>query len=118
MKPTEAQLETLRHMLGIDNPAKRSPEPTRDYFCASRGDSHLQAMASAGLVEWYSDKWDYEWYKTTELGRELAIKSHKKVRYPKAKRVYLAFLSVSDATGCTFKEFLTQPEYEDYRKAA
>lgn len=115
---TEDQLQTLRHMLGIDDPSRKEPVPYRDYYCASRGDSHLQAMAGLGLVEMYSQQGNYDWYRTTDSGKSLAIESHKKIRYPKGKRVYLAFLRMADATGCTFKDFLTNPEYKETRKAA
>ena len=41
MNLTDEQLQTLRHMLGIDKPDEREPEPYRDYYCASRGDANL-----------------------------------------------------------------------------
>ena len=39
MELTTDQLQTLRHMLGIDKPDERAPEPYRDHYCASRGDA-------------------------------------------------------------------------------
>lgn len=113
------QAQILRHMLGIDKPEARVPVPYRDYYCASRGDTVLAAMAAAGLVECYRRDEHYDWYTTTEAGRTLAFRSHRASRNPKAKRVYLRFLSISDVyPGLTFREFLTRPEFADARRHA
>src|SRR5688572_23336647 len=32
---TSEQLDTLRHMLGINTPHDRQPKPYRDYYCAN-----------------------------------------------------------------------------------
>ncbi|MBP1153119.1 MULTISPECIES: hypothetical protein [unclassified Methylocaldum] len=117
-KLTEDQLQTLRHMLGIDDPSLRDPKPYRDYYCANRRDQHLQKMAQIGVVRLYSQQGGYDWYCTTEKGRAAAIESHRRIRYPRRKRVYLKYLDIRDITGCTFKQFLTEPEYAECRRTA
>lgn len=119
MKLTDGQLQTMRHMLGIDKPEERAPEPYRNYFCASAGDAYMADLAETGAVEQYSSHNGYDWYRCTQKGRALAIKSHKSIRLPKSKRVYSRFLEVSDSfPDLTFKEFLTLPEFKESRRAA
>ena len=38
MKLTDDQLDTLRHMLGINTPNDRIPRPYRNYYCADKGE--------------------------------------------------------------------------------
>jgi hypothetical protein len=119
---TEGQLQTLRHMLGVDR-MDNFCEPYRNHYAAcpdSPSDRRLRQMESLGLVEYCGDAWQYRYYRATEAGREAALESHRKAvaAIPKSKRVYRAWLSVSDVLPVTFKEFLTDPEYKDIRKRA
>lgn len=119
MNLTEEQLQTLRHMLGIDKPEERDPKPYRDYYCACRGDAELAEMERQGAVRLYHQCKDYDWYTTTEAGREAALASHRKIRLPKSKRIYSKYLDIADVhAGLTFHEFLTSPDYADARAAA
>lgn len=119
MELTDEQLQTLRHMLGIDKPDERAPTPYRDYYCASRGDDDMAELAHIGTVRLYRQCEHYDWYTTTEAGRAAAIASHRKIRLPKSKRIYSKYLDVADAhAGLTFREFLTAPVYAQVRAEA
>lgn len=116
---TDEHLRILRHMLGIDKPEERDPKPYRDYYCANKGNACLLQMERQGAVRLYRQCEDYDWYTTTEAGREAAIASHRKIRLPKSKRVYSKYLDIADVhEGLTFREFLTNPAYADARAAA
>lgn len=118
-KMTPKQLQILRHMLGIDDPYLRDPKPWRDYFCANPDDMELVELASLGMVEKYSEHGSYFWYRTTDLGRAAALKSQRAIRHPKARRVYVKFLEISDCfSELTFKEFLTDKQFEETRHNA
>lgn len=119
MSPTTEECSVLRHMLGIDRPEERAPVPYRDYYCADPGDQQLAAMAARGLVECYSRRGGYSWYRCTPAGREAALASHRAIRYGKPKRVYLRYLKASDALpDLTFREFLTDPQFAEARRMA
>lgn len=122
---SEEQLRILRHMLGIDDARKRIA-PYRNYYCANPGDERLHELARLGAVEMYrrtteAEGGDYEWFTTTDAGRAAAIASQK-ARYfhpKKSKRVYSAFLDVSDCLpDLTFKQFLTDPQFAETRRRA
>jgi hypothetical protein len=116
---SEEQASILRHMLGIDRPDVRQPDAYRDYYCADPGDGTLLEMERLGLVERYSERGGYVWYRCTASGRAAAWASHKAIMLPKAKRVYLRYLSVSDAfPDLTFKEFLTAAQFAQARREA
>jgi len=116
--PTAEQLRILRHMLGINTPNDAKPKPYRDYYCAPSGDKALLELAEMGLVEMYrQDRQD--WYTTTRKGRKLAMDSHASIRKTKAQRVYSTFLNVRDAfPDLTFRDFITEPQFADTRRAA
>lgn len=119
MKLSDKQLDTLRHMLGINTPWDARPKPYRDYYCASKGDAKLAELASLGMVRLYSTRDGYEWYCCTDAGKAAAMASHKTIRYTKAKRVYSKFLDVRDALNdLTFHEFLTHPDFKQSRDSA
>lgn len=84
MEPTAEQLDTLRHMLGINDRFMREPVPYRDHYAASRGDVALHKMALAGLVERYAVDRDYDWYRCTDAGRAAALASHRLIRASKS----------------------------------
>lgn len=113
---TPSQLDTLRHMLGINDPYKAKPEPYRNYYCASPGNERLHALAAAGAVELYSTRDNHEWFRCTDAGRTAAMASFRTIQASKPKRVYSRFLSLSDAIpDLTFREFITNPKYREYR---
>ena len=111
------QLDTLRHMLGINKPADKHPKPYRDYYCADPGDAKMLELAALGVVVRYSQRYGYDWYSTTDAGRAAAIESHKTIRLSKSKRLYSRYLNVSDAwPDLTFKKFLVDPQFAKTRK--
>lgn len=119
MELTTEQLQTLRHMLGIDKPAERQPEPYRDYAAAQKGSAEFAELARLGAVRLYSQEGSYDWYTTTPEGRAAAISSHRAIRLQKPKRIYSKYLDIADVhCGLTFREFLTSPDYADVRSAA
>lgn len=120
---TEKQLDMLRHMLGINDPSKRIPEPYRNYAAVEPGDLFFIEMSDAGLVELYkkhgnSNGCEYDYYRCTDIGRTIAIQSFRNIRYPPSSRRYIAFLNVRDCyPDLTFKQFITLPEFKDARQA-
>lgn len=111
-----AQLATLRHMLGITDPFADRPEPYRNYYCANAEDPHLHALADLGAVELYGQRDGYEWFRCTEAGRAAALASFPTIQKPRGKRRYQRFLSVAEAVpGLTFLQFLTDPQFVEYR---
>lgn len=116
---TPEQEHILRHMLGIDDPAKKNPKPYRDYYCANPCERDLHELARLGLVTMYSAHGGYEWFTTTDAGKAAAFASQERIRYPKKKRMYLAWLHLSDVIcDLTFKQFLTAPEFAEHRRNA
>lgn len=122
LKPTEAQLDTLRHMLGINDPSIGNPRAYRNYAAVPPGDKRFAEMVTFGFVRKYRDAGDgcsYDYFETTDLGRQLAFESHKRRRYSKAKRVYSEYLRVADSLcDLTFRDFLTNPEFAETRRKA
>lgn len=107
------------HMLGIDDPSKARPQEYRDYYCANPGDPELHELARLGLVRLYRTDEHYEWFTTTDAGKVTARTAHRRSIYPKKKRIYLRFLTASDAIpDLTFKQFLTSPEFAQARREA
>lgn len=116
---TPEQLDTLRHMLGINTPDDKRPKPYRDYYCASKGDAKLAEMARIGAVELYRIDESYEWYCCSPKGREVAMASHKTIRRSKGSRMYSKYLDVHECCpDMTFKDFLTKPEFAESRASA
>lgn len=116
---TANQLQTLRHMLGIDDPYAKTPQPYRDYYCANRGDENLHELARIGAVRLYSQRDGYDWYCCTDVGRAAAMASHKTIRKSKGSRLYSKFLDVRDCfPDLTFRQFLTEPDFKETRQNA
>jgi hypothetical protein len=117
---TPDQLDTLRHMLGINDPYQRVPVPYRNYAAVPHGDPEFIALAQAGLIECYrtaTGPTDYDYYRCTESGRTAALSSYKTIQASKSKRVYRKYLEVSDAlTGLSFRDFLVDPQFAETRK--
>lgn len=119
MELSDSQLQTLRHMLGIDKPWDREPNPYRNYYCANPANEKLLSLAVTGHVELYSTSGGYEWWRCTDSGRAAAIASHRKIREPKRKRVYRAFLHCSECfPDLTFREYLTLSAFDESRREA
>lgn len=114
------QLDTLRHMLGINTPNHREPKPYRHYYCAAAGDRKLAELARLGAVELVPNAlWSGDYYVCTPAGRAAAIASHRTIRRSKGSRVYSKFLGIRDAfNDLTFREFLTDPRFADARRSA
>lgn len=109
----------MRHMLGINRPEVRSPRPHRDYAAVNPGDPHWVELERLGMVELYSKRGGYDWYRTTPAGREAAFRSHRRFRSSRGERVYCAYLNVSDVLpGLTFRDFLTHPDFAESRRSA
>lgn len=116
---TEKQLDTLRHMLGINTPSDREPKPYRNHYAANPGDAEMLELTALGMVEFAGIRYELHYYQCTDAGRAVAMRSHRTIRLTKAKRIYRKFLDVSDCCpDLTFKEFITSPEFADSRRAA
>lgn len=122
MNLTDDQLQTLRHMLGIDDPNLREPKPYRNYYAACPGDKEMAALEEVGAVYLVSrprQGFPYDYYACTEVGELAARRSHRKIRRTKSQRTYAKYLDYSDVCpDITFKEFLTLPEFADARREA
>ena len=115
---TEKQEDLLRHMLGINRPQLRNPEPYRDYAAVNPGDPQWLELERLGLVKLYSTEGNYHWYRTTPAGREAAFASHRRWRWPRSARRYAKFLDIADLDpDLTFRRFLTDPRYAEARRA-
>lgn len=118
--PTPEQLGTLRHMLGINNGRLRYVTPTRDSYFTFESDKCLTELEQMGLVYKFRGPdltSPYTVYKTTELGRELAVDSFKSIRWSRSKRRYANFLDAREGNpDLTFRQFLTDPMYAYMRK--
>lgn len=117
MDLTPSQLDTLRHMLGINDPTQSEARPYRNHYCASLTDTRkLDSLAALGLVEIYKRDNGYLWYHCTPAGREAALASFPTFRYSRSKRRYLAFLRTREYyPDLTFKVFLTSSEHASAR---
>ncbi len=118
MQLRDDQLQALRHMLGIDKPEEKEPTSYRNYYCACLGDPLMNGLRHLGFVRLYRVTEKYEWFLATETGIAAAFASHKRICWPKSKRMYSKFLDLKDCwPDLTFKQFLTDPELAETRKA-
>jgi len=121
MELTKDQLHTLRHMLGINTPHDRVPDPYRNYAAVVPGDPKFIELERLGVVKncgrpAFSE---YDHYRCTPAGQLAAIESHKEIRRPKPKRRYAAYLALCDCCpDLTFQQFLTAPEFKEVRENA
>ena len=119
MDLSPAQLQIMRHMLGIDTPYTRDPVSYRNYYCAPPGDAGMQALMERGAIERYGEVGSYDWFRCTEAGRLAAVASHRTIRKPKGARLYARFLDLKDCwPDLTFKRFLTDPSLRRLRQEA
>jgi hypothetical protein len=119
---TAAHLDTLRHMLGINDPGKKHAIPWRDYAAVNPGDPHYAELQDLGAVFRYHTAIPpngYDYFSCTPAGRTAAIESHKTIRYSRSRRRYIAYLDISDSLpDLTFREFLTDPAFANIRNRA
>jgi len=119
---TSEQLDTLRHMLGINDPRQRVPDPYRNYAAVIHGDPHFILLAQAGLVERYriaQTDGEHDYYRCTDAGKAAAMKSYKTIRLSKSKRVYLKFLDLKDVfPDLEFRNYLVDPRFAETRRNA
>lgn len=119
---SENQLDTLRHMLGINTPNEPHPRPTRNYATVEKGSIEFATLSSMGLIEKMDrvmTEFGYDYFQVTDQGRALAMESHKSIQKSKSARRYVKFLEVVDAVpDLSFREFLTDPQYERSRQEA
>lgn len=114
----------LRHMLGIDKPSERDPQPYRNRYAANPGDPKLERLASLGLVELVRRAGTgvfgaYDCYRATPRGEQVARASHRRIRWPRSRRVYSRFLDIRDVCpDLTFREFLTSERFAEARRLA
>jgi len=110
---TEAHLDTLRHMLGINTPERERPKPYRDYYCANPDDSHMRELENLGFVCLCSKRGGYWWYTTTDAGRSVALASFKSIRWSRGRRRYIDFLRVHDVLpDLSFGDFLKNTDLQ------
>lgn len=112
----------LAHALGIEyQQARREPNEYRNYYVSEPDDPEVAQLVEAGLIALASRP---SWtgglvaFTVTDAGKEQARAFWKARQYPQKKRVYAAFLLVSDVREVTFREFLTSPEYAKARENA
>lgn len=116
---TPAQLDTLRHMLGINTPNDRVPRPYRNYAAVPPGDSEFAALQEANVVEIYKRTPTYDWYRCTAVGQEIAVRSHLGIRRSSGQRRYSAYIRLRDLfPDLTFREFLVDPRWDRARREA
>lgn len=120
---TEDQLDTLRHMLGINTPYDRVPKPYRNYAAVNPGDPEFLELEKRGMVKRFARAkpgvTEDDYYRCTEKGRLEAMRSHRNIRKSRSQRRYNKYLEVSDiCPDLTFKEFLTDPAFKESRKEA
>ena len=114
----EADLDTLRHMLGWTDVYKRDPPDGRDYAAVNPGDPLFVRMETMGLVKLAYPAGTHDWmrldtYVTTDEGKRLARQSFYKRRKNKAARRFHVWLGISDSwPDFTFREFLTSNDYD------
>ncbi len=121
MKLTNDQLDTLRHILGINTPYDRVPRSYRNCAAVNPGDLEFIELEKIGAVERYqiAIETQYHWYQCTEAGKLVAMRSHKAIQKTKAQRRYSAYLDMTDiCQDLTFREFLIAPEYAEIRENA
>ena len=113
---TEADLDTLRHMLGWQKTDQRDPPDGRDYGCPNPGDPLFARLESLGLVTCLrrgkdAALHDLDTFTTTDLGKEMARRSFYQRRKSKAARKYAVWQRITDSwPELTFKEFLTSDD--------
>ena len=120
---TPAQLQWLRHMLGIDDPYMRVPTPWRNYAAVNPGDRVFMELEAIGAVERYGAAAEafgtHHYYRCTEAGTLAAMLSHRTIRKSKSARVYSSYLRISDVLcDLTFHKFLVDPEFAETRRNA
>lgn len=104
---TPDQLDTLRHMLGLNDLNGRDPVPYRNYYCASHNDPQLHELRRLGKVELYRTDERYEWFTCTVEGQRDALASVSVRKVSRGRKRYRDFLNASDANpDLTFREFL------------
>lgn len=120
MNLSDDQLCTLRHMLGINTPYQKTPQPHRNYACVNLGDPKFIELERVGAVEKFEVKeTEYEWFRCTKGGKMKAMQSHKKIRKTKAQRRYRIYLNLTDYyPDLTFGEFLKLSEFKELRQNA
>lgn len=121
MELSPREEDTLRHMLGVNDPYKRDPKPYRNHYVAGSEDvPRLERLASLGLVVKRPTRLTEDpLYVATEAGIQVALESQKSIRKPKAARVYHTYLDISDlCSELTFKKFLTDPQFAEARRNA
>lgn len=112
-------LDTLRHMLGINDPNKARPEPYRNYYCAPKNCAELRELERLGMVQQYMTTEQFDWFECTDAGRLAAIRSFRSIRLSKSARRYSKFLDCREVCeGLTFREFLTSPAWAQSRAEA
>lgn len=118
----DSHADTLRHMLGINDPCLPwPPKCWRDYAAVEPGDSQFADMAERGLVlltRKAGGHFSFDYYATTDTGKEVALTTFKAMQLTKARRRYHGWLSLSDChPDLTFREYLTLPEYAEHRRS-
>jgi len=120
MDLSDKQLNTLRHMLGINDPFMKVPKSYRNYAAVNPGDKDFLELEKLGVIRKYccagSDT-QYDYYTCTDVGKLAAINSHKNIRKRKPQRMYAQFLNIKDyCPSITFKDFLIRADYKSIRE--
>lgn len=108
-------LDPLLHMLGLN---EHQSWPTRNHYVTDATDPEIAPLIAAGLVEEarapkFLAEGDHVFRATVE-GNRVAVAERKR-RYPppsRSKARYLHWISVADAVGCSFGEWLKKGMYK------
>lgn len=104
---TPRQLEILQHALGVDEYGRG--QMYRNHFCAGVADENVcRELVAMGFMETFTRKWlPYYNCIVTETGKAAMLaQSPKPPKLSAAKRRYLEYLRIADATNETFIEYL------------
>ena len=122
---SKEHLHILHHSLGISEPLEISKQkpPYRNHFVTEpRGKDFelLKDLEKAGLVERQrhsllrSKQWCFH---CTDEGKRLASTTRPTLKLTRDQRRYDNFLEMSDVDqDLTFRKFLTDPQYEEFRR--
>ena len=115
---SDVALDILLHTLGLDDHHRA---PWRNQYVTGAIDPPMTDLVSAGLMEAVRRPGllaaeDYP-YRATDAGKVVAVAENGR-RNPKPSRSrarYLHYLDVTDATGCSFGEYLRRGLYKATR---
>ncbi len=118
----DGTVRLLCHMVGLDRIGPKLPNMYRDYAAVNPGDKNFVSMAANGLVRFYYHRDRYDYYETTDAGKDVALAWFWSHRPTKKSRVYRLWRLLTWECGYQFSflEFLQcdDPEIAKAREEA